>query len=105
MSDTHLDQILVLLGVPLQAQTSQQVLLPSLNQLIEDVEVPLPVVLVNHTGLLQQVVDDVASHRGALPTCRWPERERGGGGERGEDKAGVLRWMLNLSCSLCWTRI
>lgn len=54
-------------------------------------EVPLAVVLVNHTGLFQQVVDDVASHRGALPTRRWPERERGGGGERGEDKAGVLR--------------
>lgn len=68
MSDTYFDQILVLLGVPLQAQASQQVLLSSLDQLIEDVEVPLPVVLVNHPGLFQQVVDDVASHRGALPT-------------------------------------
>lgn len=68
VSDTYFDQILVLLGVPLQAQAPQQVFLSSLNQLIEDVEVPLPVVLVNHAGLFQQVVDDVASHRGALPT-------------------------------------
>lgn len=66
--DAYFDQILVLLGVPLQAQTPQQVFLSSLNQLIENVEVPLPVVLVNHTGLFQQVVDDVATHRGTLPT-------------------------------------
>lgn len=96
VSDTDFDQILVLLGVPLQAQTSQQVLLSSLDQLIEDVEVPLPVVLVNHAGLFQQVVDDVASYRGALPACQRPERERGGGVERGEDKAGVLRQGVEL---------
>lgn len=95
VSDTDLDQVLVLLGVPLQAQAPQQVLLSSLDQLIEDVEVPLPVVLVNHAGLFQQVVDDVAPHRSALMACRRPERgggrERGGGGEKGEDKAGQLR--------------
>lgn len=66
--DTYFDQELVLLRVPLQAQASQQVLFPSLDQLIENVEVPLPVVLVDHAGLLQQVVDDVASHWGALTT-------------------------------------
>lgn len=65
--ETHLDQVLVLLSVPLQAQTPQQVLLPSFNQLIENVEVPLSMVLVDHAGLLQQVVDDVASHWRALP--------------------------------------
>lgn len=90
-SGAYFDQVLVLLGVPLQAQTSQQVLLSSLDQLVEDVEVPLPVVLVDHAGLFQQVVDDVASHRGALPTRRRPEGGRGGGGERGEDKARPLR--------------
>lgn len=92
--DTYFDQVLVLLSVPLQAQPPQQVLLPSLDQLVENVEVPLPVVLVDHAGLLQQVIDDVASHRGTLPTGQRPERE-GGGRERGEGggegKAGELR--------------
>lgn len=58
-------------------------------------EVPLPVVLVDHSGLLQKVVDDVASHGGALPPGRRPEREGGGGrggrAGRGEGEAGVLR--------------
>lgn len=74
---SYFDQVLVLLGVPLQAQAPQQVLLPSLDQLVEDVEVPLAVVLVHHAGLLQQVVDDVASHRGSLPAGQRPGRERG----------------------------
>lgn len=29
-------------------------------------EVPLPVILVHHPGLLQEVTEDVATHRGAL---------------------------------------
>lgn len=94
---TDLDQVLVLLTVPLQAQAPQQVLLPSFDQLVENVEVPLPMVLVDHAGLLQKVVDDVASHRGALPPGRRPEREGGGGREgRGEGEAGVLRCDVGL---------
>lgn len=65
--DAYFNEVLVLLRVPLQAQPSQQVLFPSLNQLIENVEVSLSVILVDHAGLLQQVVDDVASHWSTLP--------------------------------------
>lgn len=36
------------------------------QQLVEHVEVPLPIGLVNDPGLLQQVVDDIPSNRGAL---------------------------------------
>lgn len=98
LHDAHFDQVLVLLTVPLQAQAPQQVLLPSFDQLIENVEVPLSVVLVDHAGLLQQVVDDVASNWCALPPRERPGRAgwrcgRGGGGrgEGGEGEAGVLR--------------
>lgn len=77
MSRPYLDQVLVLLGVSLQAQSSQQVLLSSFDHLIENVEVPLPVVLVDHPGLLQQVVDDVAANRSALSTG-----QRAGSGRR-----------------------
>lgn len=95
---TYFDQALVLLRVPLQAQPPQQVLLPSLDQLVENVEVPLPMVLVDHAGLLQQVVDDVASHRGTLSTGQRPEREGGGRGRGGggEGKTGVLRCDVGL---------
>lgn len=94
--DTHFDQVLVLLSVPLQTQAPQQVLLASFNQLIENVEVPLAVVLVDHARLLQQVVDDVASHGCALPPRQRPRRAGcgcgGGRGEGGgEGEAGVLR--------------
>lgn len=55
-------------------------------------EVPLPVVLVDHPRLLQQVVDDVASNWGTLPTGQRPGREGGGvGGGGGEVEARVLR--------------
>lgn len=97
----YLDEVLVLLRIPLQAQASQQVFLPSFDQLIENVEVPLSVVLVDNAGLLQQVVDDVASNRGALPTGQRPGGNRGGGveGRVGVGEAGVLRkccGMLNM---------
>lgn len=66
--DSYFDQVLVLLRVPLQAQAPQQILLPSLDQLVKNVKVPLPMVLVDNAGLLQQVVDDVATNGGTLPT-------------------------------------
>lgn len=99
--DTHFDQVLVLLRVPLQAQAPQQVLLPTFDQLIENVEVPLSMILVDYARLLQQIVNDVASHWCALPPGQRPGRAdwwcgRGGGGggggeEGGEGEAGVLR--------------
>lgn len=102
--DTHFDQVLELLSVPLQTQAPQQVLLASFDQLIENVEVPLSVVLVHHARLLQQVVDDVASHGRALPPGQRPRRADGrcgggggrGGGEGGEGEAGVLRFDAGL---------
>lgn len=63
---THLHQVQVALGVALQAQPEQRLLLTPLQQLVEDVEVPLPVVLVHHSGLLQEVTEDVAAHGGPL---------------------------------------
>lgn len=63
---THLHQIQVALGVSFQAQPAQRLLLTPLQQLVEDVEVPLPVILVHHAGLLQEVTEDVATHRGTL---------------------------------------
>lgn len=80
---------MVLLRVPLQAQAPQQVLLPTLNQLIEDVKVSLAVVLVDHSGLLQQVVDDVTPNGRALSTGQRPWMEGRTGRERGG--VGVLR--------------
>lgn len=63
---THLHQVQVALRVPFQAQPAQRLLLTPLQQLVEDVEVPLPVILVHHPGLLQEVTEDVAAHGGAL---------------------------------------
>lgn len=50
-----------MLAVSLQAHLVQQVVLPSLHQLVEDVEVSLPVILMHHPRLLQQVVQDMSS--------------------------------------------
>lgn len=51
-----------MLAVSLQAEPAEQILLSSLHQLIENVEVSLTVVLMNHTGLLQQVTQDVTAN-------------------------------------------
>lgn len=59
---THLDQILVVLRVSLKVQRVKQVVIPSIQKLIEDVEVPLAVVLVYYTRFLQQVVQDVTAN-------------------------------------------
>ncbi|KAG7275113.1 hypothetical protein CRUP_009473 [Coryphaenoides rupestris] len=76
-------------GLLFEAQLPQQVLLPTLDQLVEDVEVALAMVLVDHPRLLQQVVDDVATHRRPL------EEEDGvGEGDTEYGKAcerGILR--------------
>lgn len=55
-----------MLAVSLQAEPAEQILLSSLHQLIEDVEVSLSVVLVDHAGLLQQVAQDVTANCTAL---------------------------------------
>lgn len=78
---SHLHQILVLLGVFLQPQSPQQVLLSSLDELIKDVEVPLAVALMHDARLLQQVVQDVTSYRSTLPTGTPGARSRGDNNE------------------------
>lgn len=50
-----------MLAVSLQAQLVQQVVLSSLHQLVEDVKVSLPMILVHDPRLLQQVVQHVSS--------------------------------------------
>lgn len=59
---THLDQILVALRVSFKFQRFEKLIVPSVQKLIEDVEVPLTVVLMYYTGFLQQVVDDVSAY-------------------------------------------
>lgn len=63
---TDLHEVSVKLAVSLQAQPPQQVLFSSLHQLVENVEIPLTVVLVDHAGLLQQVAQDVTADCTAL---------------------------------------
>lgn len=64
---------MILLWVLLKAQPPQQILLPSFQQLVEDVEVPLTVVLVHNSGFLQEVVQDVAPNRSPLKQTRHME--------------------------------
>lgn len=63
-----LDEVLVLLRVPLQAESPEQILLAALEELIEDVEVSFSVALVHDTRFLQQVVKDVTPNGSTLPT-------------------------------------
>lgn len=51
-----LHEVLVLLCVPLQAESPEQILLAALEELIENVEVSFSVALVHDTRFLQQVV-------------------------------------------------
>lgn len=60
---TYLDQIEIFLRVSFQVQCVEQVIVRSIQELIEDVEVPLTLVLVHHSWFLQQVVQDVTAHR------------------------------------------
>lgn len=55
-----------MLGVSLQAQLVQEVVLSSLHKLVEDVEVSLPVILMHDPRLLQQVVQDMTPDSVAL---------------------------------------
>lgn len=57
---SYLGKIAVLLGVSLQAHLAEQVVVSSLHQLVEDVKVSLPVILMHDPRLLQQVVQNVA---------------------------------------------
>lgn len=63
----YLHQEAVVLWVGrVQPQSQQQRAVPRLQQLVEDMEVPLSMVLVHHPRLLQKVVQDVAANRSAL---------------------------------------
>lgn len=66
LSYAYLGEIVVMLGVSLQAQLVQEVVLSSLHKLVEDVEVPLPVILMHDPRLLQQVVQDMTPDSVAL---------------------------------------
>lgn len=52
ISCPDLHEVLVLLGVPLQPESPEQILLTALNELIEDVEVPFSMALVHDTRFL-----------------------------------------------------
>lgn len=71
---TDLHEVTVMLAVSLQAEPAEQIFLPSLHQLIEDVEVSLAVVLVDHTGLLQQVTQDMTTDCTTLREKGHPQR-------------------------------
>lgn len=62
----HLYEVRVLLRVAFKPQPTEQILLSALQQLVEDVEVPLPGILVNNAGFLNQVAEDVPTDRGSL---------------------------------------
>lgn len=66
LSYAYLGEIVVMLGVSLQAQLVQEVVLSSLHKLVEDVEVSLPVILMHDPRLLQQVVQDMTPDSVAL---------------------------------------
>jgi hypothetical protein len=78
---------LVFLGVSLQSQLAEKVLFSSLEQLVENMEVPLAVVLVHNTGFLQQVVEDVATYRRPLGEVR--NRDSQGTSECGPTRAAL----------------
>lgn len=62
LNHAHLDQAVVVLRVSFQTQCVKQVIITSIQKLIEDVEVPLTVVLVYYSGFFQQIVQDVTAH-------------------------------------------
>ena len=62
----YLREIVVVQAVSLKTELLQKIILSSLHQLVEDVEVPLSVVLMDHPGLLQQIVEDVSAQRFSL---------------------------------------
>lgn len=66
LSHAYLGEIVVMLGVSLQAQLVQEVVLSSLHKLVEDVEVSLPVILMHDPRLLKQVVQDMTPDSVAL---------------------------------------
>ena len=49
-----------------EVEVGEQLRVSTLQQLVEDVEVPLALCLVHNSGLLQEIVVDVTSHRGRL---------------------------------------
>lgn len=61
--------------VSLQLQAFQQLIIPSIQKLVENMKVSFPVVLVYNTGFLQKVVKDVRSHGCTLQskTEEWKE--------------------------------
>ena len=65
-SHPDLIQVEVVGHASLQPQPPHQVIVSTLQQLVEDVEVALSLVQVTHARLLQQVVNDVSTNGRAL---------------------------------------
>jgi hypothetical protein len=49
-----------------EVEVGEELRVPTLQQLVEDVEVPLALCLVHNSRLLQEIVVDVTSHWGRL---------------------------------------
>ena len=62
----HLVQVEVVLWVACQPEPVDDLRTAAGQQLVEHVEVALPARLVDHARLLQQVVQDVTTHRSSL---------------------------------------
>lgn len=58
----NLYKIHVLPGIALQPKRLQQFFISALQQLVEDMEIPLPAVLVDNSGFLNQVAEDVSPY-------------------------------------------
>lgn len=68
---TYLSEVEVGMRICWEFEFCQQLRVSALQQLVEDVEIPLPWCLMHHSGLLQQVVVDVATNWSSLDkeTC------------------------------------
>lgn len=63
---SDLGEVSVQMGVPLQPQVGEKLLFAALQQLVEDVEIPLPLVLIDNSRLFYQVTDDMPAYGDAL---------------------------------------
>ena len=67
---SYLSEVVVVIRLSRQLQLSQKARVLALEQLVEDVEVPLTLGLLDNSGLLQQVVVDVTTNGSTLDTHR-----------------------------------
>jgi hypothetical protein len=63
---SHLREVFVQLGISLEPQVSEALRFTTRQQLVEDVEIPLPLVLIDDSGLFYQVTDDMPAYGNTL---------------------------------------